>query len=368
VRIVVDPDFWKVGYLVDVGLGGREVEVEHLSHVSLMPAVQTDAEATKFSFALQPAAVAFSFEAHGLSLKLVTLDCRERPGGLESGATAPASSRASPPPPRPVEKVPTLSYDDETSYGESSVYDVSDYDEPGGPAARAAAGAAADAKGPHGAPGPAKLPMSAPTAALMAGLVFFLLAGCLWYKSKSRSHAGYGSTTRTNSKVVSADEEALGGMACCSVHQASWEAEAETPAPRAASEPSTAGRTWKVSVELEGGLSYQLAVPMSAAGPTELKHAIVTECLSNLGADLTPGSWLAGQLDTMAVQYIGAKGEPKTVKETSDFPSVRRSRVLRVTQRPARSHERPPMITATLPPPLGPTVDIMPPVAKPLEI
>ena len=53
VRIVVEPDYWKVGYLVDVGLSGREVEVEHLAHATLMPAVQMGADATTFSFSLQ---------------------------------------------------------------------------------------------------------------------------------------------------------------------------------------------------------------------------------------------------------------------------------------------------------------------------
>ena len=52
-RIVVEPDFWTVGYLVDVGLSGREVEVEHLAHATLMPAVQMGADATTFSFTLQ---------------------------------------------------------------------------------------------------------------------------------------------------------------------------------------------------------------------------------------------------------------------------------------------------------------------------
>jgi len=42
-----------VGYLVDVGLSGREVEVEHLAHATLMPAVQMGADATTFSFSLQ---------------------------------------------------------------------------------------------------------------------------------------------------------------------------------------------------------------------------------------------------------------------------------------------------------------------------
>ena len=110
---------------------------------------------------------------------------------------------------------------------------------------------------------------------------------------------------------------------------------------------------------------------VSASGAAELKRAIVNECLLNLGDDLTPRSWLVGQLDTMAVQYIGPKGEPKTLKDTSDFASVRGSRVLRVTQR----SKHPPIITAgpsSAGPP--PTMDItMPPAAaakssRPLEI
>ena len=376
VRIVVEPDFWAVGYLVDVGLSGREVEVEHLSHATLMPAVQMDADATTFSFSLQPAAASFTFEAHGLDLTLATIDCRDP--STEQLAAEAISSRASPPP-RQEEKAPTLSSYD--SAGSDMDYDMdydsdtgSDYDDQGGLAANTASSASAHAKVPHDGrrpplPGEPAPPTSAPTVALLAGLVFLGLAGGLWWKSKSRSHRGYGSTMRTNSKVVSA-EETIGSMACCSMDDEScstWED--ETPPPRASSEaPSTEGKKWKVSVELDGGLSYQLAVPMSAVGSTELKHAIVAECLSSLGADLTPGTWLGGQLDTMAVQYIGAKGEPKTVKETSDFASVRSSRVLRVTQRAARSHERPPMITATPPPLAGPTVDIVPPLARPLEI
>ena len=368
VRILVEPDIWKDGYLVDVGFSGREVEVDRLSHVTLMPTVEMSADATTFSFSLQPDAASFTFEAHGMDLKLATLNCRDNPA--EVRATALQSSSRSPPPPLQHETTPTLSSYDSTSsdldYADSDY--SSDYDDQGGSVESTAVEADTNALNSHQQ---ATLPTSAPTVALMVGLVFFGLAGSLWWKSKSRSHRGYGTTMRTNSKVVSADEEMVGGMACCSIESSAWEA--DTPPPRALSKtPLTMGKTWKVSVELDGGISYQLAVPMSAVGPTELKHAIVTECLSNLGADLTPGTWLAGQLDTMAVQYISAKGEPKTVKDTSDFASVRTSRVLRVTQRASRSHERTPIITAATPPPLGPTVDIVPPVAVakllPLEI
>tara|TARA_B100000795_G_scaffold264888_1_gene245980 strand:+ start:1056 stop:2228 length:1173 start_codon:yes stop_codon:yes gene_type:complete len=370
IRIVVEPDFWKVGYLVDVGLSGREVEVEHLSHVTLMPAVQMDADATTFSFSLQNGAAAFSFEAHGLDLALAALDCREPPTGTRT-APAPVSSRASPPP-RQKEKAPTLSsYDSAESYSAGDLdYDSntgSDYDDRDGSAANIAGGTSANAKAAHDGRRPDEPPPPSPTPiiALMAGLVFFLLAGGLWWKTNGRSQ--YDLPMRENSKVVSADE--VGGMALSSMHDEEAFYEDESPPTRASSEgPSTMGKAWKVSVELDGGLSYQLSIPMSAVGPTALKQAIVNECLTSLGADLTPGTWLAGQLDTMAVQYIGAKGEPKTVKENSDFASVRGSRVLRVTQRAARSHERPPMISATPPPLAGPTVDIVPPVTKPLEI
>ena len=377
VRIVVEPDFWKVGYLVDVGLSGREVEVEHLSHVTLMPAVQMDADATTFSFSLQNGAAAFSFEAHGLDLALAALDCRAPPAGTETRtAPAPISSRASPPP-RPKEKAPTLSsYDSAESYSQGDLdYDSntgSDYDDRDGSTANTAGGAGANAKAPHDGRHPPlpgdepPPPTSTPVLALVTGLVFFLLAGGLWWKTNGRSQ--YDLPMRENSKVVSADDM-VGGVSCSSMHdeEATWED--ESPPPRASSEgPSTMGKAWKVSVELDGGLSYQLSIPMSAAGTTALKQAIVNECLSSIGADRTPGTWLAGQLDTMAVQYIGAKGEPKTVKESSDFATVRGSRVLRVTQRAARSHERPPMISATPPPLAGPTVDIVPAVTKPLEI
>ena len=115
-------------------------------------------------------------------------------------------------------------------------------------------------------------------------------------------------------------------------------------------------KTWKVSVELDGGLAYQLAIPASAKNPTELKQAIAAECLRNLGPDLTPGTWLGGQLDAMAVQYIGPKGEPKTLKETTEFDLVRGSRVLRVTQRAGKAA----VITAASEPPLPPTVNITP--------
>jgi len=377
VRIVVEPDFWKVGYLVDVGLSGREVEVEHLSHVTLMPAVQMDADATTFSFSLQNGAAAFNFEAHGLDLALAALDCRDPPAGTETRtAPAPISSRASPPP-RPKEKAPTLSsYDSAESYSQGDLdYDSntgSDYDDRDGSTANTAGGAGANAKAPRDGrhpplPGDEPPPPTSTTVlALVTGLVFFLLAGGLWWKTNGRSQ--YDLPMRENSKVVSADDM-VGGVSCSSMHdeEATWED--ESPPPRASSEgPSTMGKAWKVSVELDGGLSYQLSIPMSAAGTTALKQAIVNECLSSIGADRTPGTWLAGQLDTMAVQYIGAKGEPKTVKESSDFATVRGSRVLRVTQRAARSHERPPMISATPPPLAGPTVDIVPAVTKPLEI
>ena len=147
----------------------------------------------------------------------------------------------------------------------------------------------------------------------------------MWWRTKARSHQGYGTTTRTNSKVVSA-EESVDGMACCSMNVGDTGWEAVTPPSRASTAASAKKeKTWKVSIELDGGLTYQLAVPMSASGAAELKRAIVNECLLNLGDDLTPRSWLVGQLDTMAVQYIGPKGEPKTLKDTSDFASVRGS-------------------------------------------
>lgn len=379
VRIVVEPDYWKVGYLVDVGLSGREVEVEHLAHATLMPAVQMGADATTFSFSLQNGATHFSFEAHGLDLALAALDCRDPPTETRTEtrvAPAPVSSRASPPP-RPGDKAPTLSSYDATeeSYSEGDLdYDATDGSDYDGSAASTAGGASANARAPKdgrhpslpgGLPAP---PASTPVLALAAGLVFFLLAGLLWWKTNGRSQ--YDLPMRENSKVVSADEPVGGSM---HDEEASWEEEAPplaSPPPRASSEGRPElGKAWKVSVELDGGLSYQLAIPTSAAvGPTALKQAIVNECLASIGADQTPATWLAGQLDTMAVQYIGPKGEPKTVKETSDFASVRGSRVLRVTQRASRSHERPPMISATPPPLAGPTVEIVPAVAKPLEI
>ena len=50
------------------------------------------------------------------------------------------------------------------------------------------------------------------------------------------------------------------------------------------------------------------------------------------------GLGLANPSPNLTLTLNLTKGEPKTVKETSDFASVRGSRVLRVTQRPSRSH------------------------------
>lgn len=379
IRIIVEPDWWRDGYWVDVGFSGREVEVEHVAHATMMPAVQMTADATKFTFSLQPAAATFTFEAHGMDLMLQSLDCRDPPAGTRAIAPTASTHSSSPPPPRPMDKVATLSSYDagDSSYSSEADYD-SDYDaygEGGSPTANAALSGGAKSKAPQGplqrAPDQTGLSTAGPTAALAAGLALLGLAGFLWWRTKARSHQGYGTTTRTNSKVVSA-EESVDGMACCSMNVGDTGWEAVTPPSRASTAASAKKeKTWKVSIELDGGLTYQLAVPMSASGAAELKRAIVNECLLNLGDDLTPRSWLVGQLDTMAVQYIGPKGEPKTLKDTSDFASVRGSRVLRVTQR----SKHPPIITAgpsSAGPP--PTMDItMPPAAaakisRPLEI
>jgi len=350
-RVEVRPDWWKAGYMVDVGLSGREVEVGHVAYATVQPAVQMSADATTFSFVLQQAAglsdQAFQFEAHGLNIELASLDCRARP------ETHTAPSALSPPPPASgasQSRSSEYSYDTSDPYGEDGPYDS--YDEKHHAPAQSTSSSSA-----HEPVAPATIkeqPSGGGSMGMMAGALLLVvgIGVFLKYRILDARPQGYGRTEGTSAKVVSAEE-----MAPCGPLDSS------EPALNMPKETSKKEKTWKVSVELDGGLSYQLAIPASASNPTQLKQAIVAECVRNLGMDLTPESWLSGQLDAMAVQYIGPQGEPKTVKETTDFGAVRTSRVLRVTQRASR----PPIITEAASDLVGPTVNIDPP-RVPLEI
>lgn len=347
-RVEVRPDWWKAGYMVDVGLSGREVEVAHVTYATLQPAVQMSADATTFSFVLQQAGglsdQAFEFEAHGMHIELASLDCRARP---ETNA---APSALSPPPPA-QNRNSEYSYDASSPYGEDGSYDS--YDEKQHAPAPASIAHASPSQGGMGSAATIKeQPSGGGSMGVMAGAL--LLVACigvfLKYRIFDARPQGYGSTS---AKVASAEEMAPGAPLDSG--------EPAVKAPREAS--SKKEKTWKVSVELDGGLSYQLAIPASASNPSQLKQAVVAECVRNLGMDLTPEPWISGQLEAMAVQYIGPKGEPKTVKGTTDFDAVRASRVLRVTQRASR----PPIITEPASDLVGPTVNIDPP-RVPLEI
>lgn len=95
----------------------------------------------------------------------------------------------------------------------------------------------------------------------------------------------------------------------------------------------------QVSVELDGE-AFKVTVPMaSVVTRSHLKLKIAQAILASLGTELTPRSWAAGDVRTMAVQFLDqASGAPLTVKDTTDLQAVYASRTLRATQQKQRSH------------------------------
>ena len=96
-------------------------------------------------------------------------------------------------------------------------------------------------------------------------------------------------------------------------------------------------RTWKVSVDTRID-SFRLEMRMAGLStPADLKRSVVDACLAELSLDQIPPSWLARQMDTMAVQFLDTDGAPMTMKELTPFTLVRRSRELRITVRETKS-------------------------------
>lgn len=71
----------------------------------------------------------------------------------------------------------------------------------------------------------------------------------------------------------------------------------------------------------------------AASSAAELQQAIADAAAARLGRRAVPVEWLDGGMETMVVQYLGAGGEPRTLRSDSDFALVLGSRNLRVTRR-----------------------------------
>lgn len=102
----------------------------------------------------------------------------------------------------------------------------------------------------------------------------------------------------------------------------------------AAHAPNNPMQSWCVRLELDGDDPYTTYLPHAmASDPIELKHALLEACVSNLGPDVIPTSWLNGRIDLMAVQFIGAQGGAMTMTKNTEMADVQQSDMLRVTER-----------------------------------
>jgi len=169
------------------------------------------------------------------------------------------------------------------------------------------------------------------TSSDLAYVGLFLIAvggigGFVWYRKNQRENA-------RGHRVGSTGLAAMDDVGAC--HESAIDMELNDAAR--AAKLSEGSAAWSIRLELSDSEPFALDLPLNSVSTSaELKQAILEACLSRLGPDVTPVSWLNGRFDLMAVQYVDALGTAQTVQPTTSIEEVRSSITLRVTERSDR--------------------------------
>jgi hypothetical protein len=198
------------------------------------------------------------------------------------------------------------------------------------------------------------------TSSDLAYVGLFLIAvggigGFVWYRKNQRENA-------RGHRVGSTGLAAMDDVGAC--HESAIDMELNDAAR--AAKLSEGSAAWSIRLELSDSEPFALDLPLNSVSTSaELKQAILEACLSRLGPDVTPVSWLNGRFDLMAVQYVDAlvraatpipplrlahrkcdlhhlliarvsQGTAQTVQPTTSIEEVRSSITLRVTERSDR--------------------------------
>ena len=140
---------------------------------------------------------------------------------------------------------------------------------------------------------PELLPDDSTTDLVIVGLMLVLVGGTgglAWH--------------RRNTAISRGQRVGTTGLAAMDDASASHEAYAmDMELNDAAQTTKEAG--WSIRLEFRGGQPHFEHLSLNAASnPVELKQAILEVCLSRLGPEMTPASWLNGRFDLMAVQFM----------------------------------------------------------------